>query len=167
MWEKHKINVKVAAQTLSASVADVLDFLCDEMAHPGFMESEATSEFIKRMDLAFDLMNSCQSLSKGIKQPVTHPYFKRYWAKACHNLTDYIIRNSIEPSKTGNCINFEDAFRESQGLLDFSWKRKQKPIDLVDSSASDTFSISAERMLIENLQLLSRRVDWFFHLLQY
>ena len=190
------------------------------------------------MDLAFDLMNSCHPLSKGIKQPVTCPYFKRYWAKACYNLTDYIfalkdergnllrngrhktviwgfafsiqsvkamaeellyhslqqfhyvltykfsqdpiellfnkiqrwggwnnnpsakdfrlalrrivIRNSIEPSKTGNCTNFEDAFSESQGLLDFSWKRKQKPVDLVDSSASDTFSISAERMLIEN-----------------
>ena len=44
-----------------------------------------------------------------------------------------IIRNSIEPSKTGNCTNFEDAFSDSQGLLDFSWKRKQKPIILVDS----------------------------------
>ena len=50
MWEKHKMNVNVAAQTLSALVADALDFLHDEIAHPGFMESEATSEFIKRMD---------------------------------------------------------------------------------------------------------------------
>ena len=85
------MNVKVAAQTLSASVADALDFLCDEIAHCGFMESEATAEFIKRVDLAFDLMNSCHPLSKGIKQPVTHPYFKRYWAKTCDNLTDYIF----------------------------------------------------------------------------
>ena len=36
---------------------------------------------------------------------------------------------------------------QSQGLLDFSWKRKQKPVDLVD--LSDTLSISAERLLIE------------------
>ena len=50
MWEKHKMNVKVAAQTLSASVADALDFLHDEIAHPGFTESEATSQ---RMDVAF------------------------------------------------------------------------------------------------------------------
>ena len=73
VWEKHKMNVKVAAQTLSASVADALDFFHDEIAHPGFMESEATSEFIKRMDLAFDLMNSHHPFSKGIKQPVTCP----------------------------------------------------------------------------------------------
>ena len=35
-------------------------------------------------------------------------------------------------------------------LLDFSWERKQKPVDLVDLSASDTFSISVERLLTEN-----------------
>ena len=85
------MNVKVAAQTLSASVADAFDFLHDEIVHPGFMESEATSEFIKRIDLAFDLMNSHHPLSKGIKQPVTCPYLKRYWAKACDTLTDYIF----------------------------------------------------------------------------
>ena len=76
------MSVKVAAQTLSASVADALDFLHDEVAYTGFMESEVTSEFIKRIDVAFDLMNSCHPLAKGIKQPVTHPYFTRYWAKA-------------------------------------------------------------------------------------
>ena len=58
------MNVKITAQTLSTSVADVLDFLHDEIAHPGFMESEATSEFIKRMDVAFDLMNNHHPLAK-------------------------------------------------------------------------------------------------------
>ena len=37
---KAQNECKVAAQTLSASVADALDFLGDEIAHPGFMESE-------------------------------------------------------------------------------------------------------------------------------
>ena len=91
MWEKHKMNVKVVAQTLSASVADALGFLDDKIAHPGFMESEASSEFIQRMNMAFDLMNSHHPLVKGIKQPVSHPYFKRYWPKASDNLTDYIL----------------------------------------------------------------------------
>ena len=40
-----------------------------------------------------------------------------------------IIKNSIEPSKTGNCTNFDDDLCESEGLLDFSWKRKQKHTD--------------------------------------
>ena len=59
------MNVKVAAQTLSDSVEDALDFLHDEIAHPGFMESDTTPEFIKRMDVAFNLMNSCHPLAKG------------------------------------------------------------------------------------------------------
>ena len=94
------MNVKVAAQTLSASVADALDFLHDEIAHPGFTESEATSEFIKRMDVAFNLMNSHHPLVKGMKEPMTEPYFKRYWAKACDNLTDYIFANGWNKTVT-------------------------------------------------------------------
>ena len=83
------MNVKVATHTLCASVADALDFLHNEIAPPGFMESEATSEFIKRMDVAFDLMNSCDPLAKGIKQPVTRPYFKGIGPK--HVITSLII----------------------------------------------------------------------------
>ena len=30
-WEKHKMNVKLTAQTLSASIANAIDFLCDEL----------------------------------------------------------------------------------------------------------------------------------------
>ena len=83
------MNVKVVAQTLSASVADALDFQHDETPHPGFMESEATSELIKKLDVAFDYMSNCHPLAKGTKQPVKHPYFKRCCAKACDNLTNY------------------------------------------------------------------------------
>ena len=35
-------------------------------------------------------------------------------------------------------------------IVRFSWKWKQKPVEFVDSSASDTFSIYVERLLIEN-----------------
>ena len=39
-----------------------------------------------------------------------------------------IIRNSIEPSKTGNCTDFDDDLCESEGMLDFSWKRKKNTL---------------------------------------
>ena len=68
LWEKHKMNVKLAAQTLSASVANAIDFLHDGVQLPEFQESKATSEFIRRIDLAFDLMNSHNHLAKGSKQ---------------------------------------------------------------------------------------------------
>ena len=46
IWEKNKMNVKMAAQTLSASVASI-DFLCDDIEHPDFEDSESTTSFIK------------------------------------------------------------------------------------------------------------------------
>ena len=75
VWEKHKMNVEVAAQTISASVADAL----------------------------------------GTKQPVTHPYFKRYWAKECDNLTDYIFalkdeRGNLLPNGWYKTVIWEFAF---------------------------------------------------------
>ena len=39
-------------------------------------------------------------------------------------LRQNIIRNSIEPSKTGNCTNFKDSLCQTNGLLDYSWKPK-------------------------------------------
>ena len=67
IWEKHKMNVKMAAQTLSASVASAIDFLCDDIEHPDFEDSESTTSFIKRMDVAFDLLNSRNPFGKGFK----------------------------------------------------------------------------------------------------
>ena len=49
MWTKHKMNVSMAAQTLSSSAASAIDFLWDEMGVPEFKESEHTTEFIRRI----------------------------------------------------------------------------------------------------------------------
>ena len=67
IWEKHKMNVKMAAQTLSASVASAIDFLHDDIDHSDFEDSESTTSFIKRMDVAFDLLNSRNPFGKGSK----------------------------------------------------------------------------------------------------
>lgn len=224
-WTKHKMNVKLAAQTLSASVASAIDFLRDEIEAEEFQGSEATSHFIQKIDMAFDFLNSRNPFAKGAKAAVraqTLPHFMavcknlyqyifnlrddagRYlrngrrktcvWGFAftlqstmllCHELLtrDFctykyvltyklsqdhlellfnkirrrfgwnnnpnvlefkqalkriIIRNSIQPSNTGNCTNFEDSLCETNGLLDFSWKRRkldqQSPVLLEDES---------------------------------
>ena len=57
---------------------------------PEFQDSEATSEFIRRTDLAFDQMNSRNPLAKESKQPVTLGYFPR-WARECDELSKYIF----------------------------------------------------------------------------
>ena len=60
-----------------------------------------------------------------------------------------IIRNSIEPSQTGNCTNFDDALCESEGLLQFSWKRSQVMSQPV-AHEQDQNLLMAEKLLIEN-----------------
>ena len=89
------MNVKLAAQTLSSSVASAIDFLRDEALLPEFQGSEATYEFIKRIDLAFDLMNSRNSLEKGSKQAVTLQYLP-YWMSKCDELAEYIFNLRTE-----------------------------------------------------------------------
>ena len=50
LWIKHKMNVSLAAQTLSGSVANAISFLRDEVAMSKSEGSEATTEFINRMN---------------------------------------------------------------------------------------------------------------------
>ena len=72
LWTKHKMNVKLAAQTFSESVAKAIDFLRDEVAINEFEGSEATTEFINRMNIIFDLLNSRNPYGQGTKAPVSH-----------------------------------------------------------------------------------------------
>ncbi len=56
-WQQNKMKLSIAAQTLSASVADAIDFLRDDLKMPQFQGSEATSEFIRLFDHLFDIFN--------------------------------------------------------------------------------------------------------------
>ena len=60
-----------------------------------------------------------------------------------------IIRKSIKPSKTGNCTNFDDALTESEGILQFSWKRSQQTPEQTDEH-NDRNVILAEQLLIQH-----------------
>ena len=68
-FQRHKMNVKVAAQTLSSSVADALEFLM-LAGHPNFTDASGTIRFIRIIDRLFDLMNSRSPFSKGYKKPL-------------------------------------------------------------------------------------------------
>lgn len=57
MWEKNKMNVALAAELLSNSVADSFDFL-RKQNNAKFENSEATSEFIRVIDKMFDIFNT-------------------------------------------------------------------------------------------------------------
>ena len=69
-WFRKKMNVKLAAQTLSDSVATSLEF-CLEEEFPEFKGCEATIKFIKVFNKLFDVLNSRNLLAFGFKAPMT------------------------------------------------------------------------------------------------
>ena len=69
-WFRNKMNVSVAAQTLSTSVADALDFLREDLNLSEFQDSKATSEFFRLFDALFDCFNSKNILGKKFKAPL-------------------------------------------------------------------------------------------------
>ena len=69
-FEKHKINDRLAAQTLSSSVANAIDFLDKSVKLPNFSGSSATVLFIRTIDRLFDLLNSRNPWAKGFKAPL-------------------------------------------------------------------------------------------------
>lgn len=68
---KEKMKVSLAAQTLSASVADALDFLNHDLQIPTFQGSEATVKFIRMADKLFDVFNSKSFLGLSFKAPLS------------------------------------------------------------------------------------------------
>lgn len=68
-WQKNKMKVKLAAQTLSSSVADALQFLLDAGV-PEFENCGPTIEFIWTVDRLFDFLNSRNPFGKGYKKPI-------------------------------------------------------------------------------------------------
>lgn len=69
-FEKHKMNARLAAQTLSSSVADAIEFLDVGMKNLKFQNSSGTVEFVRTIDRLFDMLNSRNPVGKEYKQPL-------------------------------------------------------------------------------------------------
>lgn len=69
-FKNQKMNVRLAAQVLSRSVATALDFL-RLRGDPKFAGSEATSDFLRYMDQLFDRLNASNPRGLGLKAPIT------------------------------------------------------------------------------------------------
>ena len=63
------MNVRLAAQTLSSSVADAIEFMHNS-GHPFFKDALPTVDFIRKIDRLFDLLNSRNPHGKGFKAPM-------------------------------------------------------------------------------------------------
>jgi len=88
-YHKQKMKVKLAAQTLSSSVADAIDFCRKDLKLSEFKDSEATTKFIRTVDSLFDTMNSRNPLGRGYKAPMK-PSNEHLWSSIFSNALGYL-----------------------------------------------------------------------------
>lgn len=111
-FERNKMKVSVAAQTLSASVADAIDFLREDLKLADFQGSEATSEFIRIFDKLFDCFNSRSLFGKRFKAPLSSTNHVQ-WLSVFTEAQSYI--KSL--TKTDGCLLVSS--RQRTGFLGF------------------------------------------------
>ena len=148
-WRKQKMKVKLAAQTLSSSVADALEF-CEKDANlPEFRNCSATVEFIRFVDRMFDFLNSRHLLMVGFKQPIKKENFQ-YLKKNAYQIANYFLNlrdmngqalvkgkrktfiiGFVSPAKSVLCIAEELLNREVQPYRYFlTYKVSQDHVEL-------------------------------------
>jgi len=69
-FQNHKMKTKFALQVLSLSVADALDFCRDDLQLSEFKDSKTTSDFFRKLDKCFDILNSRNPGQYGNKGPL-------------------------------------------------------------------------------------------------
>ena len=87
-WQKQKMKVNVAAQTLSRSVADALEFL-EEQGLPQFKGCRYTVHFIRTIDHLFDLLNSQNPIARHSKAAL-RPENEHKWKPFMENTFKYL-----------------------------------------------------------------------------
>ncbi|XP_063912240.1 uncharacterized protein LOC135129088 [Zophobas morio] len=88
-WQQHKMKVSLAAQTLSKTVADALEFLKD-LGIGDFQGCEAAIEFIRRIDSLFDILNSRSVCAKNFKAPLRENN-EEMWRPFLTDTNEYLL----------------------------------------------------------------------------
>ena len=89
-FQKHKMNVRLAAQTLSLSVANAIEFLDKSSQLPTFCYSHGTVKFIRTIDRVFYMLNSRNPIAKGFKTPL-RPNSKDTWEEIFMSTANYLL----------------------------------------------------------------------------
>lgn len=71
-WENRKMNVRIAAETLSNSVATSIEYLDTVAQDENFRNSEGTVQYLREINNLFDIMNSKRKhCDQHYKQPIS------------------------------------------------------------------------------------------------
>ena len=69
-WKQQKMKVNLAAQALSSSVANALEFCEGKLKLPQFQGCGPTGKFIRVFDRLFYIVNSRNPLARNFKAPI-------------------------------------------------------------------------------------------------
>ncbi|XP_065650412.1 uncharacterized protein LOC136078563 [Hydra vulgaris] len=87
-WRQQKLKVNLAAQAISSSVANAIEFCCKDLKLMQF-QGDATVKFIRIFDRLFDILNSRNPFAKGYKSALKMSN-KHIWDKFLDEAYDYI-----------------------------------------------------------------------------
>ena len=134
-FHQQKMNVKLAAQTLSSSVAKALEFQYLNKCL-GFEDCMATSKFISMVDHMFDIFNSRTPKASGYKKPLTAKSviatraFLQDCKKCLLSRSDSTVKRISESrrhlSALGFVVNIDSLLAMSQEIFDSSSQYCQK-----------------------------------------
>ena len=88
-WKPQKMKVNLAAQALSSSVADALEYCEGKLKLPQFQGCGPTVQFIRVFDRLFDVLNSRNPLARNFKAPIRRSNYQ-YTKKFLDEATEYI-----------------------------------------------------------------------------
>lgn len=108
-WESQKMKVSIAAQTISASVADALTFCNEDLRLPQFAGVAPTVNFIKKFDRLFDTLNSRNPCASSFKAPIRHST-KYRWKPFFGEMRAYITSLTDNDGKPLLMTNRKTAF---------------------------------------------------------
>ena len=95
-WKPQKMNVNLAAQALSSSVADALEYCEGKLKLPQFQGCGPTVKFIRVFDRLFDVLNSRNPLARNFKAPIrksNYEYTKQFLDEASEYIRDLKTSN--------------------------------------------------------------------------
>ena len=88
-FHREKMSVKLAAQLLSSSSADLIEYCDQYLKLDQFKNSQGTVKFIRLIDHLFDLLNSRNPWAKGFKAPI-HFNSGPQWQGFIHEAAVYL-----------------------------------------------------------------------------
>ncbi|CAH0558772.1 unnamed protein product [Brassicogethes aeneus] len=90
-YQREKMKVRLATQTLSKSASDAINFLRENIQDPDFANSEATSAFLLKFNDLFDILNSRNRLSKYFYKKPFSPATYDTFISHLNNMKEYIL----------------------------------------------------------------------------